>query len=296
MTCIAIKADGTRCRNYAYQPWAPLADAECRLCWAHRRYTKAEHTQRWWFRYFRSGRIFTFRFGKHFGQQMIADLESGWVDLKPASVGRIPASNLYVDAFTLLVQKGYVQPEWNERLYCHCLAFWLQRFFYSEEHPAGRENLEAENRIFVKPYVATFLSTDEQLYRLLKALPLTLQHSTILRNYAEAFPHVLPQFLGTLTDCDAAKTLAWRAESVCADLAAVYTKMPEDNSLRNYMLQRFLPDLKELAVAEKATQKWRIDPLKEELVAAAWHPDRFQEWCLDEGDKEDIGYTWPRNA
>jgi hypothetical protein len=35
-----------------------------------------------------------------------------------------------------------------------------------------------------------------------------------------------------------------------------------------------------------ANQKELLDPVKEELIAYTWHPDRFMEWCLDWEEKK----------
>ncbi len=63
-----------------------------------------------------------------------------------------------------------------------------------------------------------------------------------------------------------------------------------------------LPDLPEgLLILDCDTQKirWRLEQdskqriqrrmksVEEELVAATWHPDRFETWCLDEEEKKE---------
>ena len=37
----------------------------------------------------------------------------------------------------------------------------------------------------------------------------------------------------------------------------------------------------------------RLDALKEELMAAAWHPDRMAEWCWDDEDKRELEELQP---
>jgi len=33
-------------------------------------------------------------------------------------------------------------------------------------------------------------------------------------------------------------------------------------------------------------KKMKFNIIDEELMATTWHPSRFQEWCIDEEDKE----------
>lgn len=39
-------------------------------------------------------------------------------------------------------------------------------------------------------------------------------------------------------------------------------------------------------------QKGKCDTFKEELMAVAWHPDRFFSWCLDWKEKEEMNACW----
>lgn len=41
-----------------------------------------------------------------------------------------------------------------------------------------------------------------------------------------------------------------------------------------------------------AAKKARIEPIKEDIVAMGWHPDRFLNWCLDVEEKKDIMSLW----
>ncbi len=43
----------------------------------------------------------------------------------------------------------------------------------------------------------------------------------------------------------------------------------------------------------KILHKTRMDLVKEDLMAATWHPNRFMRWCLDEEDKADHRNCWP---
>lgn len=43
-------------------------------------------------------------------------------------------------------------------------------------------------------------------------------------------------------------------------------------------------------VLREKLREW-ISEYKEELIAKSWHPSRMQEWCLDQEDQAEIGYT-----
>ncbi len=42
----------------------------------------------------------------------------------------------------------------------------------------------------------------------------------------------------------------------------------------------------------KESRKRVLEPVKEELMAATWHPDRMQIWCLDEETKAEMRLRW----
>jgi hypothetical protein len=60
-----------------------------------------------------------------------------------------------------------------------------------------------------------------------------------------------------------------------------------DHPLSIYYQSRVLPDLQELYNTEKQIQKAKMFYIQEDLMAATWHPDRFQHWCLDEEEKRE---------
>lgn len=284
MACCAIKKDGTRCRNYAFQLSADTDEKTLPLCWSHRRYSKWLHAIRWWHRYFQK-HIFTYRWSKHLGPQMLRDLQNGWVTLRSASVGRIPATNLYIDIYTLLCSHGYIQAAWNTGLYNHTIGYILQRLFMMAEVP--NPNLAEEDRKALRPYVDTFLSQSSGYHFLLQQLPSIVQ-IPLLQDCVQQHPYVIPEWLDTFKESELGKELSWSATELCPRLAKMYEPLPPDNSLRNHMLQRFLPDLCELYEAEKQTQKWKMDHIKEELMATTWHPDRVKKLLEGGLDPDDM--------
>ena len=71
-------------------------------------------------------------------------------------------------------------------------------------------------------------------------------------------------------------------------LAGYEVELGEGHPLTRALVGRWLLDLKELYVAEKAIQKIKMDACKEELMMNRWHPRRVS-WCLKQGlDIEDM--------
>ena len=65
-------------------------------------------------------------------------------------------------------------------------------------------------------------------------------------------------------------------------------KLTDDHPLTKMLVQRWLPDLKELYQAEKAIQKIKMDQCKEELMMNRWHPNRVEKHLLMGLDVEDM--------
>jgi hypothetical protein len=36
----------------------------------------------------------------------------------------------------------------------------------------------------------------------------------------------------------------------------------------------------------------RTEAVKQELVAAAWHPKRMADWCMDDGERRELAEMW----
>jgi hypothetical protein len=200
----------------------------------------------------------------------LVDLKNGWVNVTPASVARIPVSNLYVDIFTLLCQHGYFKKEWNVPLYQHTLCYMLQRIFWANEW--GNEQAWKRALCEIQPYLDVFFKTGTDMGFALQHLPVVTQHSLLINNI-EAAPDFLPRWLDQLRDTDAAKELSWNGLQI-QTLTEIYKKMP-DSPFRSYMCQRFLPDLQELGATEKQKKKVKMEYIKEELLAICWSPERI---------------------
>jgi Leucine-rich repeat (LRR) protein len=61
----------------------------------------------------------------------------------------------------------------------------------------------------------------------------------------------------------------------------------DNESVPDYNLRWKLwrEEQEELASKQRIQATTRL--LKEDIIASAWHPDRFQEWCLDEDEKRE---------
>lgn len=76
----------------------------------------------------------------------------------------------------------------------------------------------------------------------------------------------------------------------------VFAFVKENNKNSNHILFHSLDVLQAWIVSKleswKETKTRRLAPVKEELMAATWHPDRMSEWCLDEDTKTGMRERW----
>lgn len=91
-------------------------------------------------------------------------------------------------------------------------------------------------------------------------------------------------FLEWTLTTQAARDLSW-VPFRDALLADYNQHLGEQHLVTALFRQEFLPAMCRLYSEEKKEQKERMDARKEELMAYAWHPDRFLSWCLDEEEK-----------
>jgi len=80
------------------------------------------------------------------------------------------------------------------------------------------------------------------------------------------------------------------------DYKEIINKLPDSEEKKKKEIQNFL-GLTRMLFQEKVWErkkvlktiaKSKIGPLKEDLIAATWHPTRYMEWCFDEDEKEEF--------
>lgn len=83
--------------------------------------------------------------------------------------------------------------------------------------------------------------------------------------------------------------IPWRSsdesDSTAATLRAQFTE------LYNTVV---LPEWTAAAAAVYAAATERLDPIREELTAVAWSPERIKNWCLSTEESEEVDRRWPQ--
>ena len=259
MACIALKNNLQQCRN-----WSLL---DCEFCHAHKDLSPQVHKERWMKRYVFHWSRFTI-FNRRNEKEMLSDLKSGRIVLTKEDILKIPAQQRYVDIYLWLMEHAFVKRGTHVPLEFVALRFYMDILVNYQRDDLGLLKAFIENTLI--------LSSGQALYDFILWVSFPALNSTRLtRRVVEYIP--------TLLDSEAAKELSWFPRDHLDKLRVEYEKTPgPEHALTKCLIQRWLPDLKELYQAEKAIQKMKMDQCKEELMMDRWHPDRLQKY-LDMG-------------
>jgi hypothetical protein len=95
----------------------------------------------------------------------------------------------------------------------------------------------------------------------------------------DLFSEFLLDYIPSICDSHGAKQLSWWSKNNLDELRLHYEKeLEKENPFTKCLVERWLPDLKELYKTEKIIQKLKIDSCKEELMRVVWHPDRVSKY------------------
>lgn len=272
MACQAITPSLRCCRN-----WSML---DSQFCHAHQGITPGQMKKRWFNKYvlgFDGTGPFFFGYSKTMGQKIQSDLASGLVSLEPRDIDLIPAQDRYIDIFVLLCSIGVATPQMNKRLYIKAL-----HYFFRTSGPRFLYDLLINEKI----QEHLILKNTETLEQFLLHLPLVykLQSHLFLLNQ-NLLPNMI-DFVNSILESETMKAYSWVPHRQMI-LDAVVKELGPTHSMTTYYDSRLLPDLQEIYNTEKQIQKVKMFCIQEDLMAKTWHPDRFQEWCLDEEEKKE---------
>jgi hypothetical protein len=184
-------------------------------------------------------------------------------------IQKIPSRDRYIDVFVLLVEHGFAKPTDHSNLLSRSFVYFLEV-----------RALQSWNPLCQKIYDCLIRNSGDNLFRFLKSLPTLSRISTVA---------LLHQEVSSLLDSQGAKELSWWTHKELDVLRSFYIeKLTDDHPLTKMLVQRWLPDLKELYQAEKAIQKIKMDQCKEELMMNRWHPNRVEKHLLMGLDVEDM--------
>jgi hypothetical protein len=259
MACRALTASLHPCRNWSSQGGD--------FCVAHRSYTPELHKDRWFKRHILGegdgATPFHYSFSTADEREAICQpIQTGEIRLTKDNVRKIPAAESYIDVYVLLVSLGVVEPLDHPSLFNKCGTYYF-RTLHQDISPIPKTCLEIE---------ATLLApSGRMLCQYLKAIPKVVLLRRANPTYYLLFTRIVPRLL----DSEAAKELSWESRDRLDRIRLLYEEeLGAEHPLTRTLVQRWLPDLKELYVTEKAIQKMKMDQCKEELMMNRWHPDR----------------------
>ena len=272
MSCSSLKANLKQCRN-----WSCL---DSPYCHAHKDVTPEVLRSRWVRRYILGqGGFPTFSFfWKSDQKQLLKDLRSRKITLRRQDIESIPTRDRYIDIFILLIENEYATPYDNPALYARC----IYHFCYSSiqtSHLQQHGQLGRIARITLmgdKIEQILIIHSGRTLFDFIYFLPVFIKSNT-------PFSDFILKYIPSILDSRGAKELSWWSRTNLNELREHYEKeIGKDNPFTRCLLERWLPDLKELYITEKNIQKLKIDSCKEELMAVCWHPSRVSKY-LDMG-------------
>jgi hypothetical protein len=268
MSCKALKSNLALCRNWACK--------HSDFCHAHATLSKESLKERWVSRYLLGQRGYPKYtvFSKANEKTILSDLQSGWIVLTKEDIRRFPKLDRYTDVYLLLMEHGFVERGTHTPL--EFISLWLYMKllanFSNDRSLAPLRSLIERNMI---------LASGKTLYDFL----LWISYPAV---GGPRLSGLLVSYVPTLLDTEAAKELSWYPRDELDKLRIHYENIAgKDHPLTRYLVERWLLDLKELYVTEKAVQKIKMDQCKEELMMNRWHPHRvahYLEMGLDIDD------------
>ncbi len=206
-----------------------------------------------------------YRLEKHVRDVLI----SGKVKVTEDDVASLPCSDKYVDTFLILCQLPYVNPEWNKGLLLRSIGYFynLARML----HPSI-----ALQRMWLDPLRNNEHMGFAHLLKYMLKLKDKRQKTAAFAHYPDSTPYE-EIFQAYFTDYD--QTYCWYSDEVLA------SKFLPQKVSPTFFETTIIPLLKQDARQLRLTKKTTMDPMKEEIVAAVYHPRNVERW-LEEGGHE----------
>ena len=259
MSCQALKTNLRACRN-----WSCL-DSD--FCAQHRNLSCEEYKKRWIARYVlgeQASLAYT-HWGTTAGEKILADLRSKRVILTRADIANIPSRDRYLDIYLFLLKHGYIKPTYNCELLARAYWYYVDK---CSSAPAQWPDFPLRKEL----RETLILYSGSSFFRYLKTL-------AKLCNGRPRYTAFAIQDVPTHLDSSAVKELSWWSHQELDELRQCYEKiLGVDHPLTKCLVQRWLLDIKELYLTEKAIQKIKMDQCKEELMMNRWHPSRLEKY------------------
>jgi hypothetical protein len=191
-------------------------------------------------------------------------LTSEKIKVTEEDVASLPARDAFVDIFLILCQLPYVDPNWNKRLVLQTVSFYFQ----VSRHLIGFQ-LSQLQRIRMGPLIQnSHMGFARTLKFMLKVRDMR-EKTAALTHHPDTTPfdQIFPTFF---TGYDGSHS--WYSDELLAEMI-----VPPNVSLTYFQVQ-ILPLLKQNARQLRQDKKTAMDPIKEEIVAAVYHPRHVERW------------------
>jgi hypothetical protein len=256
MECLAIKQDGRYCRNYCLSN-------NPHFCKQHVNLSREELTRRWKNRYLVAGGGSRMLHPRHRQkvQKALELLQEGVVTIHLDDLKALHNDERYIDIYVILCDYLHCDYTVNLELYLATTLILLR-------------TIE-----FANPNYLFGLLVDRLILRSSKVLERFLYIVAILAKHDNSMPTrpQFHQFMMSLLETDVAKEFSWNYDGQVVYLQELH-KIEVSRIYKDFIEQRWLPDLKELYKSEKQIQKAKMSHCKEELMMICWHPDRVAHW------------------
>jgi hypothetical protein len=196
-------------------------------------------------------------------------LTSGKVKVTKDDVVSLPCSDKYIDIFLILCQLPYVNPEWNKALLLRAIGY-----FYTLARMLNPSL--ALQRMWLDPLRNNEHMGFARTLKYMLKLKDKRQNTAALSHYPDSTPYE-EIFQTYFTDYDQA--YCWYSDEVLASMILPQKVSP------TYFETSIIPLLKQNARQLRLAKKTAMDPMKEEIVAAVYHPRNVGRW-LEEGGHE----------
>lgn len=217
-------------------------------------------------------RVFNYLWSSRYEKRIEDDLRNGVIRLTKEDILMIPPFGRYADIFLVLIRTGVADPLSHPKLLEACFRYYCTTKMIQDQIRPDYGN----SRILQEIETVLLASSGMLFNAFLMTLPKLAKKSQTLADY-------LIRHVPGLLDTDAAKELSWWSHKDLDTIRLVYeAELGDEHSCTRCLVQRWLPDLKELYRAEKAIQKMKMDHCKEQLMMNRWHPDRVL-WHLERG-------------
>ena len=234
-------------------------------CPQHKSYTPEIHKERWFKRYIlgdmksNSKYVLLHPFPEWHFNAIVKPLRSREIVLTKEDIQAIPDDDRYLDVYLLLVSLGCAEPQEHCFLFTRAIKLYYDEDFCMAppQSPRYLTKLEIEKHLIASsgPLLFDYLT---------RALTLRHVRETLLFT-------TVPSRLYT----QGAKELAWFPRESFESLRTEYERTAgAHHPLTKTLVERWLPELKQLYAKEKEIQKLKMNCCKEELMMNRWHPDR----------------------